>query len=234
MKSKNAVIFRYSGTGNSDAAARECARAFAAEGFSVESAPLKSARIDKAPAALGLCYPVHGFTSPWSVIKFALRLPKGTGASAFIVVGRAGLKWGKFEPPGLAGTAGFLIALILAVKGYRVRGLLSVNMPSNWYSLHPIQRPRNTDAIIRKGRAIILRFAREIARGRRAWINPNNAYEFVFGLALSPISFAYLFYGRFFLAKLFFSNDRCNSCGLCAENCPIGAIKMLGGRSKRP
>ena len=40
--------------------------------------------------------------------------------------------------------------------------------------------------------------------------------------------------GRFFLAKLFFASYRCTGCGLCAKNCPIGAIKMRGKAKPRP
>ena len=40
--------------------------------------------------------------------------------------------------------------------------------------------------------------------------------------------------GRFFLAKLFFANDRCNGCGLCAKFCSVGGIKMWGKNKLRP
>ncbi|MFH2129743.1 MAG: 4Fe-4S binding protein, partial [bacterium] len=34
--------------------------------------------------------------------------------------------------------------------------------------------------------------------------------------------------GRFFPARLFFVNRNCDGCGICAANCPVGAIRMQG------
>jgi Pyruvate/2-oxoacid:ferredoxin oxidoreductase delta subunit len=35
-------------------------------------------------------------------------------------------------------------------------------------------------------------------------------------------------------SKLFFADNRCNGCGLCARECPNNAIKMLGKKRPRP
>ena len=71
---------------------------------------------------LGVVFPTHGFTAPWSVIKFAFRLPRRRRTPAFCIATRAGAKFGRVFTPGLAGTACFIIAFVLALKGYRVRG----------------------------------------------------------------------------------------------------------------
>ncbi|MCP4023971.1 MAG: hypothetical protein GY729_19165 [Desulfobacteraceae bacterium] len=41
----------------------------------------------------------------------------------------------------------FLAALILWIKGYRVRGALSLDMPSNMTSLHWGLHPKNVESI---------------------------------------------------------------------------------------
>ncbi len=183
---------------------------------------------------LGIVYPTHGFTAPWHVIKFALRLPRGRSARAFTVATRAGLKFGPVFLPGICGSATFIIALILLLKGYRVRGLISVDMPSNWFSLHKIQSEKKQREIIDRGKPVVEDFIKRILSGGRLWFTLNNLYELLLGAFLSPISFAYLLGGRFFLAKLFFANDSCNGCGICAKNCPVGGIKMRGKDKPRP
>ncbi|EGW40902.1 hypothetical protein [Desulfosporosinus sp. OT] len=85
---------------------------------------------------LGMVFPTHGFTAPWRVIRYALRLPNGRGKHAFVVATRAGTRIASIPFPGLEGTAGYLIALILILKGYIVRGVMGIDMPSNWMSLH--------------------------------------------------------------------------------------------------
>lgn len=56
----------------------------------------------------------------------------------------------------------------------------------------------------------------------------------LWGLSLFLISAGYLLVGRFFLSKLFFANNNCNGCGICAEHCPVSAIKMKGKKNPRP
>jgi hypothetical protein len=94
--------------------------------------------IKKAPdqALLGFAYPTHGFALPWFMLKYILFFPRGRNA-VFLLNTRAGMKIGSWNTPGLSGLALLLPMLILTLKGYRIKGLLSVDMPSNWISVHP-------------------------------------------------------------------------------------------------
>jgi NAD-dependent dihydropyrimidine dehydrogenase PreA subunit len=78
-------------------------------------------------------------------------------------------------------------------------------------------------------------FILRILSGRRVWSTINNLYEFLWTILLSWISVLYLLVGRFILAKAFFvSTSRCNSCGICADNCPVEAIRMIGRNKPKP
>ena len=189
---------------------------------------------DSPGAMVGLLMPTHGFTAPWLMIKFACRLPKVKFSRAWVLATRAGAKFGRVFTPGISGSTVFLISLILLLKGYRVRGGLGLDMPSNWTSLHPGFKKESATAIIDRARPVYTDFLDSILAGRPVWLTLNLAYELVWTVLLSWISALYLLFGRFFLAKLFFANGRCNGCGLCAEHCPVGAIRMQGSHHPRP
>jgi ferredoxin len=177
--------------------------------------------------------PTHGFTAPWPMIRFALHLPPGKGTHALVATTRAGLKFGPVYTPGMEGTAGYLIALILLLKGYGIRGVIGIDMPSNWLSLHPGLKPESAAGIIERAKKKSVKFMEKIVTGRRCF-PLSSIIQLFFGLLLLPVSMGYLLVGRFFLAKLFFANPKCNGCGICADNCPNRAIRMWGVKNPRP
>jgi ferredoxin len=225
----------YSGTGNSYRVAAWISAAVAAAGTAVTLRSIGTARVSDEVGAgdtalLGLVMPTHGFTVPWAVLRFALRLPRRAGTHAIVVATRAGGRIGRVFTPGIEGTSTALTAAILALKGYRVRGVTGIDMPSNWIALHPGLSPGTAAEIAARARRKVSAFVGAILSGRRrltGWI------ALLIGLCFVPVSLAYLLIGRLFLAKLFFATDHCTGCGLCARHCPNGAIRMKGPENRR-
>lgn len=229
------VIHVFSGTGNSLRAVSWLAELFGLDKTKVVRIG-KTGALKPAPtpgAISGFVFPTHGFTAPWAVVRYVLGLPRAMGGAAFIVAARAGT-WPGFLLPGLSGSAMFLVALILLYKGYRVKGLRGLDMPSNWMSLHWGISRKYAEKIIERAKHDIDRFSHRIFEGGRYLTSFNNVFELVFGIVLVPVSAGYLLIGRFALSKLFYANWKCNSCGQCAHDCPVGAIIMKGRGKKRP
>lgn len=235
MPYRSVDIYFMSGTGNTFRASRVFAETAASPGCDVSMTPMgKSSRprsISGGSSKLVLlASPTHGFTAPWLAIWFAMRMPRGGGAHAAVLVTRAGSRIGRVILPGLDGTAAYILALIMLLKGYRVRGAIGIDMPSNWLAVHPGFKRASAEAIIAHSRPSLDRYCRRILSGRMffgSWIS------FPLGLLLLPVSLGYLVYGRAMFGKLFFAGNKCNGCGLCAKQCQHNAIRMRG-RPLRP
>lgn len=236
MQYSSIVIHFMSGTGNSFRAATWMAKIANKKGIASRlyqiSKNYKESKLgDEAKSLLGIVFPTHGFTAPWQVIRYALHLPNGNGKPAFVVATRAGTRIASIPFPGFEGTAGYLIALILFLKGYIVRGVMGLDMPSNWMSLHWGLNLKNSRVIINRANVKTNFFITNILEGKRLY---RGIIFLILGLLLSPISLGYLFIGRFFLSKLFFASGDCTGCGLCAKSCPVRAIRMVGDKKPRP
>lgn len=236
---KKVLTYYLSGTGNSFRISRLIGDISEEKGLNTivmsvnEATPLTDID-DSGNCILGLVFPTHGFTAPWYIIKFACRLPRVKKTHAFCIATRAGLRFGTVFTPGIGGSATFLVAAILLIKGFRVQGVTGIDMPSNWYSFHPIQKKESISLIINRAKVKSSDFMNQILAGKKCWFTPTNLYEALWTPLLAIISLAYLFFGRFFLAKLFFANLDCDGCGICANNCPVNGIEMVGKQNPRP
>ena len=218
------LLYYLSGTGNTRRVAEWIREEAECRGHKVNSAAIEYAFPAKQLATdpritLGIGMPAHGFTIPWMMLRFLMHLPSGRERKAFVFATRAGAKYGPIPgyPPGIAGSSIFIASLVLWMRGYRVRWMKSINMPSNWMSLHSGLRSDIVQAIIVKAKRQAYEFTKSIVHGKHVLVNRNTAWEFAWGILLSWISAAYLFLGRFFLAKLFFANNSCNGCGFCTS-----------------
>ncbi len=223
----------FSGTGNALTASRWIAenarnRGMEAHIQSIDRFDRHAIARPAAGAVLGFAYPTHGFALPWFMLKYIIFYPRGCN-SVFLLNTRAGMKIGSWNTPGLSGLALLLPILILLIKGYHISGVMSLDMPSNWISVHPGLFPSAVDFIVQKCHAKTNRFSEKILSGQRAF--PWYFLVFIpLDLVVSPISILYLCLGRFFLAKTFFASKKCNGCKICAEYCPAGAIRIIDDR----
>ncbi|MCU0848726.1 MAG: EFR1 family ferrodoxin [Spirochaetes bacterium] len=231
MPYKKAMIYYWSGTGNTLRISK-WAFNFLKNKLSIVSI---SSVINSNPdtqtmgenTLLLIAMPTHGFTAPWQVIKFCLRLPMGKKTAAVTIANGAGTYPG-FYLPGFSASANSVISFILLLKGYRVRGFIDIDMPGSWPAFCPGLNREHADHFLKNAKRKTEAFIKIILSGEKHIINFRNVLEFIFGMLLIPVSFGYIIFGRFFFAKLQFANLKCNSCGTCAGNCSQKAILMKG------
>ena len=225
-------IYFFTGTGNSYWTASQLVSLASDSGisanmFAIDMLQRSDIRAGTRDSLTGFIYPTHGFALPWYMLKFILHFPRGKGA-VFIVNNRAGMKMGRLFTPGISGIAAHLPMLILILKGYRIAGTLPLDNPSNWISIHPGIKQKVVNSIFERRIRDIHNFGDRIFKNLTCF--PLKYLLFIpLDILLIPISLAYLFFGRFILARSYFSSSSCDGCGICAKRCPVGAISMKKG-----
>ena len=226
------IIYYLSGTGNALITAHWFADHARGQGMTADIIPIDRFRTPlQAPsgegALMGFLYPTHGFSLPWYMLKFILAFPRGR-RDIFCVNTFGGTKIGKLHLPGLSGLALILPALLFFLKGYRVRGLASLNLPSNWISLHPGLTPSAVASLTDHCRKKVETYAASLLSGGTTF---RGVIPLPFDLAVIPLALGYTFVGRFWLAKMYLATLECDGCGICESCCPMNALRM---KNRRP
>ena len=225
--SQNFQIFYFSGTGNSRSVATWLQRQLTKEGASVSLHAIAdwlktTDKVKTEGSTIILCYPTHGFNAPPIIYHFLKRIPRGN-SPIYQINTRAGLMLGRWNLPGLSGIALLWPAILLKLKGYRILGMRSVDLPSNWMSLHPALREKTTGILHERWKPKVEGIAEKIHLEKRTY---SGFFSFPFDMLVLPIGILYYAFGRFALSKTFFASPACDGCELCVRHCPVSAIKM--------
>lgn len=221
-----AVVYWFSGTGNTRIAVRRLAAGLQAAGWSVDEKPIIGGSAVGADAAKGVpdmtvfSFPVLGWAAPSVVRAFAKRLPRVKEAKAAVMA-----TWG-----GGPGSCMDRFAAILRRRGYDVVATGGAVYPVNWTQVANPPSAEDAKLIIDLAAPRIDALADTLARGERSFYRSSPGMAVVTAV-VSPI---YLLIGRRGLAKLNVADLGCDGCGLCARECPGGVIRMSGGRLRRP
>jgi ferredoxin len=225
------IVYYFSGTGNSENVAFWMADI--AKGNGMEASLINIAKTARrgieqpGPDTLvAFVSPIHGFNYPPVMLNFLIHFPKGHN-KVLLLNTRAGMLIGKWITPGLTGIAFYFAALILKLKGYSIRSMFPVDLPSNWISVHPGLNERTVKYLHERNQEKVYRFAQKVLSGGHDF---RGVREIVQDMLVAPISLGYDFIGRFFFAKTYYASADCDNCGLCIKSCPVKAIKKVDSR----
>lgn len=229
----NLLMIYYSGTGNSKRVSEWLSSNASARGMNTyccSYTEFKAEKLEefKGKTLIGFFSATHGFNMPHSMLAFLLRFQWLKGSDVFIGNTRAGMKLWKLFMPGLSGIAFYFPALILFFKGYKVRAMYPVDLPSNWISLHPGLRRKVIDSMVEHYRKLTNSFGNKVFSGKRVYL--KSFVLLPLDILVAPIALGYYFVGRYILAKTFIANYKCNNCGLCVEQCPTHSIILFKDR----
>lgn len=229
-------LFVYSGTGNTyqvGKCLRDCAtrQGVLSSLRTIDTAANPSEYQPSEQTLLGLLAPTIGTIQPPSFFRFIRRLPKGKRQCVFLAATGAWTRIGRLFVPGYVGFGLYLAALMLLCKGYRVVGINGFGMAQNWTTLIPPYGSKLETRINEEIHETSESFLAELLQGKRVY---RRVVDLVVTLLIFPLPLLFLLLGHRFFAKTMFAGSSCNGCGLCAERCPIGAIRMCGAKQKRP
>lgn len=212
------MVIYFSATGNSEFVAQSLGKLLGEEVFSVPRIP-ENRRIPilRDGERLILVLPVHSWGPALPMVRFLRTwLPENkTGSSA----------WAVFTCGDDCAQAGELLGEELAIKGWRLSGCFSVQMPNNYillpgFDVDPksVER-RKLDAAPER----IASIARQIEAG-----DGNSDSLYVRGSWSGLKSrWIYPLFARWFVRRVkFYATDACVGCGLCERVCPTGTVRL--------
>ncbi|MEA5010240.1 MAG: EFR1 family ferrodoxin [Angelakisella sp.] len=198
------MIFYFSGTGNSKWIAEQIAHHTNDELFDISKlAKVPNLELQK---RVGLVFPIYAWGVAEPMLSFVKKLPK-TSVFTYGVCTcgeDAGLSMKKLS------------------KIYRLDSCYSVVMPNNYIVGSDIDDQDTISKKIADAKIECRRIASEIIQTKKVHrVNEGT-------LALLKTNLACMGFNRFArTTKPFYATEKCNGCGLCANNCPASTITLV-------
>lgn len=203
------MIFYFTGTGNSLMAAKAVAHSGEALVNMADARRLSNCKFTLAEnERIGFVFPVYCYTVPNVVLDFVHKLElTGSGYCFAIITCGGGI-----------GSAGNHLAQKLSEKGFALNYLSPVVMPDNavfYYNLDPQEK---MDILLSEAENRLMNIRSELDKETVQNIKPKSS------------KLCQTMYHAMNKTKGFYVTGSCVSCGMCAENCPDGIIKIHEGK----
>ncbi len=207
------MIFCFSATGNSQAAAEQIAAALGSKIISIGQA-LKDGHFDfdiSGDDYLGFVVPTFAYTLPAPVAMFIEKLT---------LTGYAGqYTFGVFTCGEGTGDEGAALGLALKNKGIGYNGSFDVVMPDNFILWSNIPSPQVLEAKLDAARAVINGIIVKLKnKGNGKLTDKAPRMPFMPAEAISTAAGT---------SKLWVT-DKCTGCGTCANVCPMSCVSLKG------
>lgn len=210
------MICYFSGTGNSQRAARQLATHCEDSVFSINQSLQEGAEETlHSDKPFVFVAPIYAWRVP-RVVEAWIKKTTFTGSRKAYFVLTCGADCGN----------GAAYAKSLCVeKGLRFSGFGSVVMPENYLAVFPTPEKAEAERILDAAVPEIAKLAVCIHEGVPI---PRRKPSFLDRIKSGPVNS--LFYATIISDKGFAVSDGCNGCGLCARRCPLSNISMEGGK----
>ena len=208
-------LYVYTGTGNSLWIARQLALEL--KEATLEFIPHLTGDLKVEADRVGIVFPVHIWGLPSHVIQFANHLQVKPETYLFALAVNAG------QP------AATLLQLqkLMSTRGRSLAAGFSFVMPSNytpWGGPGPMDTQQR---LFREAQEKVKAIAGTILRGERKRVDKGPLWQNIVFSLIYKMSFRSVHK----MDKKFWVDDKCNSCGICLNVCPVSNIEMT---NKKP
>ena len=210
------MIFYFSGTGNSQLAAKQIAAELGDELVSINHC-LKSGKKMKFQSNRPLVFvaPTYAWQLPKVVTQWIREMKFEGNQDAYFIL----------TCGGSVGNAAAYARKLCEEKNLRFLGLSLVAMPNNYVALSNTPDESECEVILEKAKKRIASLSAHIQKGEPL---PGSSISFKDRMYSGPINA--LYYPLLVHDKGFAASDACISCGKCALRCPLNNIRMLDGK----
>lgn len=211
------MIFYFSGTGNSQLAAKQLAMELNDELISINQC-LKEGSVQTFHSETPLVFvsPIYAWRLP-KIVEAWISKQKFTGnLNAYFLLTRGGSS---------GGNAGKYARHLCEESGFIYQGLASVHMPENYIALSSAPSEEECEEIIKKARLVYTTLAEKIKNKEPFAKEPVSLGDRFISGPVNP-----LYYSIAIKDKGFTVSDACISCGLCARRCPLNNIDLKDGK----
>ncbi|MCQ4637737.1 EFR1 family ferrodoxin [Anaerovorax odorimutans] len=211
------MVFYFSGTGNSQLAAKQIAEQLGDELVSINQ-HLKDGekKTFRSQRPLVFVAPVYAWRVPKVVEKWICDMEFEGNKNAYFVLTRGG---------STGGNAAAYAKKLCDKTGMVYQGLASVHMPENYIALSSAPSESECESIIARAKPVFSQLASQIRQGEPF---TEASVSLADRLISGPVN---VLYYRFFIKdKGFTVSDACISCGKCTRRCPLNNIDMVDGK----
>jgi formate hydrogenlyase subunit 6/NADH:ubiquinone oxidoreductase subunit I len=209
------TIYWFSGTGNSLSVAKALAQSMPDS----ELIPIAAAMQNSLPPVdtIGLVFPVYSFGPPAILERFIRKLNVSEESYIFCVCTCAVT----------SGSTLHYVSKMLNRSGLKLDGFWTVKQPENYPPLGGTPGPKSQAKTHAAAIEKTTRIAEELELRPRGHFEKTSLFYRMAGRIAYP---AFRGFERHGADRFFRADKKCNSCGLCAEVCPVANIKMEESR----